>query len=260
MKKHLDKCPFNKGQTWYNYEYLETKLIETSRHLTIDRKNYSAWSEALADILVLTGNSIDTFFRKMYQCPYIADISEIASIEKPIYERGIEEYRKYESYYELSKNKVFVPPRIGDSDTLSPFSSFRKDESPSWWTAYNKVKHEYYDNLRKANLRNVLNGLGALLILHALHLCSRRYLLLTGLTDDVGSLSLGRPSPHSIHERYLPTDPHMLRSPIGATIWVASNPYISTKIFRYEYRKDKNADPSDQLIVPLPDTMHIRFR
>ena len=54
MEQHLEKCPFNTGQTWYNYEYLETKLLETSRHLTIDPENYSTWSEALADILVLT--------------------------------------------------------------------------------------------------------------------------------------------------------------------------------------------------------------
>jgi len=257
MKKHLEKCPFNRGQTWYNYEYLETKLIETSRHLTIDRKNYSAWSEALADILVLTGNSIDTFFRKMFECPYIADIEELASIKKPINEWGIEEFRRYETYYELSKNKVFIPPRVGDSDTLKPFSSFSKDESPSWWTAYNKVKHEYYDNLRKANLRHVLNGLGALLILQALHMCSRRYLLLNGMIDNIDRVFLSRPLQH-MQDTYLPQDPEMLRSPIGTTRW-AGNPSIFTKIFVFTYRVDKNKGVSDPTIVPLPDTMHVRF-
>lgn len=257
MEQHLEKCPFNTGQTWYNYEYLETKLIETSRHLTIDPENYSAWSEALADILVLTGNSIDTFFRKMFECPYIIEHKNFSRIKKPINKRGIKEFIKYESLYELSQNHVYIPSRIGASDTLTPFESFNEDKSPCWWTAYNKVKHEYYDNLTKANLRNVLNGLGALLILHSLHMCSRRYLLLHGLIDDISQSFRARPLPH-MEDMYIPQDPPMLISYIGPTWW-GGNPTISTKLFVFTYRVDKTKEPGSPLIVPLPAKMHLRW-
>lgn len=258
MEQHLEKCPFNTGQTWYNYEYLETKLIETSRHLTIDPENYSTWSEALADILVLTGNSIDTFFRKMFECPYIIENKNFSRIKKPIDKRGIKEYKKYESFYELSQNQVLIPGRIGASDILTPFESFNEGKSPCWWTAYNKVKHEYYDNLAKANLRNVLNGLGALLILQSLHMCSRRYLLLHGLIDDIRQSYRSRLLPH-MEDKYLPNDPQMLMSPIGTTLWGGS-PTISTRLFVYRYRVDNNTSHDSPLIVPLLGKMYIQFK
>lgn len=49
---------------------------------------------------------------------------------------------------------------------------------PSWWTAYNKVKHEYYRNLKdKATLGNVIDSLAGLLVLNALHKCSQEFLI-----------------------------------------------------------------------------------
>ena len=68
---------------------------------------------------------------------------------------------------------------------------------------------------------------------------------------------LCRPLQH-MQDTYLPQDPEMLRSPIGTTRW-AGNPSIFTKIFVFTYRVDKNKGVSDPTIVPLPDTMHVRF-
>ena len=107
MNSHKDVCPLYNGESWHTYNYLESKLLETSRYITIDKANFSTWSEALADILVLTGNAMDTFFRKMAECPNFLKDPVRLNIEKPIHKWNITDYSKiYEPYYELSENHV----------------------------------------------------------------------------------------------------------------------------------------------------------
>lgn len=225
---HQESCPFCQGKTWHTYNYLESRLVDISRYITLDEQNNSTWSEALADILVLTGNAMDTFFRKMSECPNFEDDPNIREIKKPVKKWTINEYRSiYEPYYELSKNQVIVHSVLGRTQTLTPFCDFSK-KTPCWWTAYNKVKHEYYDSLQKANLQNVLNCLGGLLILHALHLCSKRYLALRG-----------KIVPKERQEDYhVYLSKELLRSKTGTTIW-AGECDITTSVFKFNYRIGK---------------------
>ncbi len=48
--------------------------------------------------------------------------------------------------------------------TFTPFDSWATNNTPSWWTANNKVKHERHNHFQKASLENMLNAVCALLI------------------------------------------------------------------------------------------------
>ena len=85
MSLHQDVYPFCTEMSWRTYDYLEGKLLELSRFITIDEGNYSTWSESLAEFLVLTGNAMDTFFRIMSECPNFIQDPNRLKIKKDVY-------------------------------------------------------------------------------------------------------------------------------------------------------------------------------
>lgn len=196
-------CSFLRGMNWHTYNYLEKRTLETSRYVTFDLSNSQVWSEAFADLLMLTGSAIDSFFREMKSCPDVAEKNEVKVISdrKGNGKWDIIDFRDaYEPIYELSENKVDVPFGLSQFGSRTPFDRFVKGKAtskrqnvewvPDWWTAYNKLKHEYYMNIHRcATLVNVIDALSALLILNVLHKDSQRYLinqkiLKTALQED----------------------------------------------------------------------------
>lgn len=59
----------------------------------------------------------------------------------------------------LCKLPVMVP-RYGL--TFRPWSGWRENSAPIWWTANNKIKHERAAEFRRANLKNCLNAVTGL--------------------------------------------------------------------------------------------------
>ena len=168
--QHL--CTFLRGQNWYTYKHLENRLLEVSKHITFDPQNHDTWSENLASLLILTGSAVDTFFRDMKDCSCVQKEISFVNVSQKV-GRGrwdINDFRDaYEPIYEFSQNEIHVPFGLSSYPPIKPFNEFQSKGIPDWWDAYNGVKHEYYHSIRRATLDNVLNALGGLLILHALH-------------------------------------------------------------------------------------------
>lgn len=78
----------------------------------------------------------------------------------------------FESTYNLSSNNggvLIAKLDFGDQE-LRPFEELAGFiDSPKWWKAYNKVKHEYSLHYKKANLDSVLNGLAGAFLLNVIH-------------------------------------------------------------------------------------------
>lgn len=190
-KQHT--CSYLRGMNWYTYDYLDTRLRELSRYISFAPENKVTWSEALADLLVLTGSAVDSFFRDMNGCPNIQTSNHYLEVQQRVSKANskwtIYDFRDaYEPTYQLSKNKVDIPFGLGYYGLIQPFKEFDIADKgiPAWWNAYNHLKHNYYDHLKEANLDNVLNSLGGLLILNALHKCSQEYLVRRGLLKPKG--------------------------------------------------------------------------
>jgi len=208
-------------------------LVDITKYVTLDETNSQTWGDEIADILVLTGNAMDTFFKDMRDCPNIREDENFLSINKPRKGWKIHDYQKvYEPYYELSQNSVFTGFGLGNAQTLLPFQNFNC-MIPKWWTAYNTTKHEFYTKMNEANLGNALNCLAGLLILNSLHLCSSYYLSIYGKVSATRS-SITHPS-HIQRE--------LTRSKIGVTRW-GGRYQIVTNLFVFTYRQDETIDVS----------------
>lgn len=230
---HSKICPFCRGLHWHKYLYLESKLVDITRYVTLDETNSQAWGDEIADIFVLTGNAMDTFFKDMRDCPNIREDDNFQSNKSRKSWKILDYQKVYEPYYELSKNSVYTGFGLGNAQTLVPFDTFN-DNIPKWWNAYNITKHAFYSNMKCANLGNALNCLAGLLILNSLHLCSSAYLSISGKVSATRSV-ITHPS-HIQRE--------LARSKIGVTRWGGLY-QIVTDIFVFNYRQDETVSVHD---------------
>jgi len=188
------RCSFRTGKTWWTYSFLEERLNQISRYVTFSDSNDKTWGEEIASFLILAGSATDTFFRTMKECPYIQSESSYSTtvdlVKKRKEEGGIsfwtiDDYRTaFEPIYELSENTVDVPFGLDYYGEIRPFEAFRDKRVPEWWTAYNGLKHDYYDKIPQANLSNGIHCLAGLLILNSLHKCSQEYLAIFRILKD----------------------------------------------------------------------------
>jgi hypothetical protein len=48
---------------------------------------------------------------------------------------------------------------------FKPWTNWKRNQNPIWWTAYNKVKHERNIHYQKASLKNTLNATAGLFVM-----------------------------------------------------------------------------------------------
>jgi hypothetical protein len=65
VKNMLD--PFERGKAWFMYSRLEKELIETTSYVAFEAVHADVWSEKFGDLLVRTGDLIDSSFRLMIE-------------------------------------------------------------------------------------------------------------------------------------------------------------------------------------------------
>lgn len=233
-------CIFRKGKSWWTFVYLEERLTNISRYVTFSESNKKAWGEELASSLILSGAAVDTFFQRMKECPYIKNNQSVIDVENRVTERkkkgryqfwDINDYRDaLNPIYELSKNSVDVPFGLEYFGEIKPFEEFDKKRIPTWWTAYNNLKHDYYEKIqKKANLGNIINCLAGLLVLNTLHKCSQESLCYYRV----------------IRDKYDQVNPYHLANELKKSMIgyrrasQIFEPYIQTKQFVMKLREDK---------------------
>lgn len=92
---------------------------------------------------------------------------------------SIGEFREvFDPYYQLSKWRIGIGKPFLPYDEIQPFLQFSKKHSPEWWLAYNKVKHDMFNNRIHGNLENLLHALAGLFLLNVLHRPNQQVLIL----------------------------------------------------------------------------------
>lgn len=173
---------------WTYYQDLELQVAKIRRYISFSRKNYRTFSIETLRLLQAICSEIDVF-AKQVAIEYSDDgaISDYGTIKMwgP-------------AVYFTFPNICSVRAKIVNSECVVwPWRNWRyvRTEatsengtkkvqtkysqncgSPSWWNVYNTVKHKraFVDgsgahNFEKANLRNLLEALGALFILESLY-------------------------------------------------------------------------------------------
>ncbi len=138
---------------WNYFLALESDLENVSRYIEFSNKNFKTYSIELAHLLLAASSEVDVIAK------------EICKLLEPSEKAGnINEYREIilKHYPDFPNEEVFVS-RYGLS--FKPWINWGERKIPNWWKSYNKVKHHRNDHFSDANLQNVLNSLGGLLIM-----------------------------------------------------------------------------------------------
>ncbi len=134
---------------WNYFLALESDYVNFSRYLEFCSDNYDAYSIEAGRLLMAASQECDVLLKQI--CG--------GGIEK---EDG---YRKEVPtlFPDFSQHKVTIP-RFNLS--FQPFLSWTSmpAQTPHWWTANNKFKHERHDLFERASLKNSLNAISALLL------------------------------------------------------------------------------------------------
>ncbi len=137
---------------WNYFLALESDLEGVSRYIEFSEKNFETYSIELAHLLLAASSEVDVIAK------------EICNLLEPDENaNNINNYREIilPHYSNIFNEEVHVP-RYGLS--FKPWVNWAEGKNPIWWQSYNKVKHQRNEHFADANLKNVLNSMGGLLI------------------------------------------------------------------------------------------------
>ena len=142
--------------SWRYYLSLEKQFLATIDFVEIGEANSSTYSNEYAKLLLLIGSEVDVVAKQL--CRLISPCANPDSILKyqEIIVSGFDEFHETE---------------VGSSSfpiSTKPWSNWGDSppQSPSWWCAYNDVKHHRDNKFNLANQKNTIDALGGLLVIH----------------------------------------------------------------------------------------------
>jgi hypothetical protein len=174
-------APFHRGLAWYRYKGLEDEFLAATRYFPFEKAHKGVWSEFFSDLLTKTCNSIDSFFRNMLKDTTVSSCKypHVAALIASKRHKDMNYFRDFfEPIYLLSGAEVSIAYGLTFYDRdFRPFEEFAQGKIPAWWTAYNHVKHTWFDCVEEATLENVVSALAGLFVLNVLNTSSRLYLI-----------------------------------------------------------------------------------
>lgn len=160
--KHFDE------NYWSYYLNLESDFITTQRYVTINEDNFYTFSLEYVKQYQAICSEIDVVCKQY--CLHLDGLKETSNIK---------EYANIVLREKPNIKSQTVSIRNQSNIQLTPWKDWSippKYISPTWWSAYNKVKHNRTSldndtgqgNYKKANLENTLNALAGLLVIEML--------------------------------------------------------------------------------------------
>jgi len=153
---------FRDGYTLKLFQILENDLVDYLKYISIDYylgdERKKIFSPKLSELLIRIGSQIDIFFRNW-------DIVQSQNLAVSIKDLRFANYKAINRNINLNDEILIIS---ATNEILYPFEDWNKKD-PSWWTAYNNVKHNGFDYKEQGNLFNVIESLSALFLLNCLH-------------------------------------------------------------------------------------------
>jgi hypothetical protein len=137
---------------WNYLLAIEDDVQRLSRFVEFSPANFEVYSVEIARLLMSCTQEADVLLKQI--CHQYGNTSES--------ETG---YRNFipNRFPALVASQVSLPAY---GLTFEPFKSWERNETPNWWTANNKVKHERHTKFSMASLENLLNSASGLLLLN----------------------------------------------------------------------------------------------
>lgn len=145
---------------WKYFISIEKDLLVLKNFVEMHVDNYGTYSFELSKILQLSCSEIDSVCRILCKC--IDSSSDYFDESK--FGGNISDYKSIllTKYPKFAEVEVLIPD-LGI--TVKPWEEWITANSPSWWIAYNKVKHYRHSCFEQANLKNTLYAVAALMVL-----------------------------------------------------------------------------------------------
>lgn len=138
---------------WNYFLSLEQDVSNLARYVEPAPNNYSCYSMELARILFAASSEIDVVAKQL--CKRLDPEGKAENMAN---------YRKVilANFQEIALSQVEIP-RFGIS--LKPWSAWGTGGNPSWWSAYNNVKHHRHTHFAEANVEHALNAVAGLFVI-----------------------------------------------------------------------------------------------
>ncbi|NMC58934.1 MAG: hypothetical protein GYA51_06075 [Candidatus Methanofastidiosa archaeon] len=179
-----------KNLYWNYFIAIERDFENLSRYVEFSEKNYDTFSIELARLLIASSSETEVVLKDL--CKIIDN--SFLNIKKP----NIMDIKNLITKH--CKNLIVEPFYIDRYDIKrQPFINWKSNITLKWWDSYNNVKHNRNSNFNEANLRNVIDAMGALLISNFYYqLYSKHFYSEDGITID---RVLGELEPRSLFLR-----------------------------------------------------------
>ncbi|MGA2682263.1 MAG: hypothetical protein ABSF44_10755 [Candidatus Bathyarchaeia archaeon] len=158
---------FENGGFWEYYKDLERQFEDFLDYVPYLEGNEKTYSFRLANLLLAIGAHVDSAFKEMARYHLFSEKESCKEILRRADDKlgtltsGV---RAFNEIYGISSEEVTfkcLPKRM----KIIPF----KEAKPEWWDSYNDIKHDFGDNLSKANLRVVRDALAGAFLLNVIH-------------------------------------------------------------------------------------------
>jgi len=164
------------GESYEQYQIIESDFIDFTLSVPLSEDHFKVYSPLLRDIIIRSCVQLEIFFKEWsrYECSNKSgDLYNEAKAKDGSRSWTITSYHHFANLLSGYHKGVFVLPL---SQKIEPFADWTKSNSPKWWAAYNKIKHDGHLHKTKANYENALYALAALFKLHCTNPMSRHYL------------------------------------------------------------------------------------
>jgi len=134
---------------WRHFLALEADFAATSRYVEFSQDNFKTYSIEFVKLLLAIGSEVDVVAKDV--CKALDPAGTYGNINQ---------YRDCISVRNTIFNEKVLAPDYGLE--FQPWKAWHGDKNPSWWKAYNDVKHERSVNYRDANFENCANAVSGL--------------------------------------------------------------------------------------------------
>lgn len=161
------------------YKENELQLLEASRYTAIDDKCSNAYSTYFANLLMAISSDFEALIRYCFNL-HDDEILEIGQIINLL---------ESDDFYKQVLTQEASIKGYGDFIPLAVVS-YRNSKQFSWWTVYNKIKHNKLKSIRNACQSNVIRALAGQYVLlnFALRKCSEETECKDFFDDDIRSI------------------------------------------------------------------------
>ncbi len=138
---------------WNYFVSIENDVENLARYVEFTKDNYNTYSIEMTRLLLSAASEIDVVAKLL--CKKVNKTSKAGSINQ--YKEIIDK-----AFPNIKRMKIVL---LKYGLKLTPWSNWQNNETPIWWKKHNAVKHQRDTNFNEANLKNVLNCVGALYVL-----------------------------------------------------------------------------------------------